>query len=162
MTPFLTPLNLVKVKSNVLHRLQRSYFSPWLWLTFSVDTANRLCFTVGSRKTSCDRVTNLVRYYPMLWKTSEGNDCGRITAAFQMRCPSGDVLSHRALDNILPGLYPAKQAYFANRTIWMLNWQRVGVSQKRFQGTGWWVKIAEGQGFSLPAPPPLVFQLLLW
>ena len=37
--------------------------------------------TVGSSKTSCDRVTNLVKYYPVLRKTAKGNDCGRITAA---------------------------------------------------------------------------------
>ena len=36
---------------------------------------------VESSKLSCDRVTNPLKCYPMLRKTAEGNDCGRITAA---------------------------------------------------------------------------------
>ena len=47
-----------------------------------VDTADRLCFVVVSSKTSCDRVTNLVKCYAMLRKTTEGSDCGRITLIF--------------------------------------------------------------------------------
>ena len=40
---------------------------------------HRLCFyTVKSSKPSFDHLTllNLVKYYPMLGKTAEGNDCG--------------------------------------------------------------------------------------
>ena len=47
--------------------------------SFTVDTAHRLCFyTVKSSKPSFDHLTllNLVKYYPMLGKTAEGNDCG--------------------------------------------------------------------------------------
>ena len=31
-------------------------------VNFTVDTANRLCFTIESNKTSCDGVKNLLRY----------------------------------------------------------------------------------------------------
>lgn len=65
-----------------------------------------------SIKPTFDRATNLVEYYPMFWKTAEGNDCGQIIAtnvtprsvsfAFRMRRPSGDIRSHQASDNILP------------------------------------------------------------
>ena len=35
--------------------------------------------TPHTSKPSFDRLINLVKYYPMLWKTAESNDCGRIT-----------------------------------------------------------------------------------
>ena len=53
-----------------------------LELNFTVDTVHRLCFyTVESSKQSFNHSINMVKYYPMLWKTTEGHDCGLITAA---------------------------------------------------------------------------------
>ena len=47
-----------------------------------LNTMHHLCFcTVESSKPSLiDPLINLVKYYPMLRKFAEGNDCRRITA----------------------------------------------------------------------------------
>ena len=72
---------------------------------FTVDTVVALFFLKSriEQNVTCDRVTNPAKHYTMTWKTVEGNDFGRITAARKARFPngppSGDVRSHRALCN---------------------------------------------------------------
>ena len=110
------------------HRAQRSYFWPSILQLILLIAQIAFVYQALELKITptCDHNTKLVKYYPMLQKTAEINDCGRITGtfsvsslwlfvpvvpllspcserfAFQMCCPSGEVHFCRALENILP------------------------------------------------------------
>ena len=74
---------LLGYSSDSKHKAQRSYFWWQLkqkvhcpthkWPLFTVESVMNLTFQTVMR-------SNLVKYYPVLWKTAESNDCGRIIA----------------------------------------------------------------------------------